>query len=1420
MLKVVDAQRSVGALSFVLLLLSLIALGEPPQPVFRTLTPEDGLSQSHVGVVVQDAFGYTWIGTADGLDRFDGHEIRSFRHSPSDPDSLSSNIIHDLHFDDAGGMWVGTENGLDHFDPRTEKFSHFIHDQADPGSIAAGAVVRIQSDSEGWLWAVSSQLNRIDPRTGRVEVVVVDPLLSHPGGHPSVLSFLNDSKGRFWVGTGIYPVDIQKLGVSPYGLFLWNSELKEFLRVPSESAESYSESLTSVIEGPDGNLWIGTWGRGLRRLETATGRLMDPIQGAPDFIKCMVFDREGALWLIGRDELGRPFEPTGLYRMNPLSGDPEDDSEGVFQTYALGSPLPTSLYCDRWNVLWVGTSGNGLFYGDLSSDSFGLISSRAEGGLLGSPFVRSVVLDQSGILWVGTTAGLDLIDRETGEVRSLPDFPQRPLALKEFEIRSLAVDPSGAIWVGTAGSGLHQWLPESKTWRSFQHDPDDPATVSSNWIETIYVDRQSRVWLGTSGQGLDLLEEQAQTFQHFRRREDDSSGLPNDRVTTIYQTSDARIWVGTEDGLALLNGDLQGFQIFEYREDGTGLPSNRIRTLCEDPVDPRLLWIGTADRGLARMDRLSGTFTHFSRESGDLPNNSIYGILPEEGGGLWISSNRGLIHYISGSGSFKQYGPERRLQGLEFNSGAYHRGWNGELFFGGVRGLNHFFPGQFRENPHAPLVLINQLRISSRSGEHSDLKVYDQNALSRIGLAPILLSYDQRDLVIAFAGLQYADPQGIRYQYRLDPFDADWRQGESTRSAVYTNLDPGEYMFQVTAKASNGREAETPSVIQFRIQPPFWATVPFYLLVGLAIVALVYGVARLRTRNLRQQRKLLEEEVGQRTAELQEALDQLETQTELLQKLDSAKSELYSNLSHEFRTPLTLMLSPLQDLSQDLQGKIPENALERIRVAQNAAEGLLKLTNELLDLAQVEGSKLRLEIAEQDLVALLKRLSASFHPLAERRRLKFRTIFPSSAIPVFCDRARLLGVFSNLLSNAMKYTPEGGTVTLAVQNLKESGRARVEVEDTGLGIAEEELPNVFDRFFRGAKPPLHADASTGIGLALAKELIEMHGGEISVRSHAGSGSTFVVELKTGVEHLGGRGIEFVPSQETLQAETEAIDLFPVLGEAEPGATERIQDEELEGADSDATTVLIVEDNDEVRELVASYLTDDYRVIQAVNGVSGLELARTSVPDLIICDLMMSGMDGFELCRCVRNDPSLDFVPVVILTARAAEADRLKGLDGGADDYLTKPFSRAELQSRVRNLIELRHRLRNRLMGKTALSDLGFEKSPSAEADRSLVERIVSVIERNLSDEDFGVEELAGEVAMSRIHLYRRLRDLVGLSPGEMIIHVRMQHAAQLLLRGTGSVGEIAYGVGFKSVSHFTRRFRQRFGRTPSEYRGL
>ncbi len=1374
----------------------------------RPLGVEDGLSQNYALAIAQDRDGFLWFGTVSGLNRWDGSQFESFASVADGPSTLSAPVVLALHADTAGNLWVGTTEGIDRFDAGTNAFQRYGAALRTLNGGRPVPVEAIASDRAGRVWFASfggARIYRLDAPTGEVHAFAV------PGAAGLWVTALHvDSADRLWVATGPAS-DAAGSRDARYQLFLFDQSSDiagSSLPSPRMSVRLDHEDGKAgpIVEDRTHRVWVGRRG-GLLRYDPVTGTVVrtgggssDPQPLADQLVRSLALGPSGELWVLTHSQDPAPSdEPHSLFRMDPDTR----EAHRVTLRDRAGRPATDArlerVFVDRSGVLWLSSNAGGLRHADVSAGGFSLYRRQAgsEPGLSGS-FVRAVVKARDGAVWVGTQRGLTRVDRSSDRVDYSTPFATGRTALPDPSVQALLEDRNGNLWIGTP-RGLAVRESSSGAVRDYRHQEGNPRSLADDWVQVIHEDHEGRLWFGTLGRGLSVFDPVSRSFLNYGNDPRDSSGLPSGSVTALFSDSTSQLWVGTESGLARLSSSSEPTRRFVPVADGPGgLGGVVILSIAESAATPGILWVGTEQRGLGRLDVRDESVRFFTTRNSGLPDDTVYGILTDGHGRLWMSTNRGLVCHDPATNVFRSYEVERGLQSSEFNARAYFRAADGEMFFGGIAGLNAFYPDRVSDNPYAPSVLISGVRVLDRGAKSSATAA---TLIYRPGMPrqSVEIAHSRRDISVDYVALHFSDAARNRYLYKLDHYDADWRGPVAQRTAQYTNLDPGTYIFRVKALSSHGVPSDGEATFSFVILPPFYATAWFRALAGVAIVLALAGGFRLRVRALRRRQQVLERDVAQRTEELRHALETVEGQARQLKELDAAKSRFFANISHEFRTPLTLTLGPLRDVQAGMHGAIPESARAEIDLAIENARRQLELVDQLLELARLDAGQPDFRPREARLDECVRLAAAPFESLARRQHTRLDLDLPGDVVRGTLDEGKIERVIGNLLGNALKFTPSGGVVTMRLRTAAD-GWAAIEVEDSGPGIPAHDLPHVFERFYRGDQSLGHA-SGTGIGLALAREYVELHGGDIRAENRAGGGTRVIVRLP----------VSATPADAAVSPDTHEGEAQSVAGETPPIPADASR------PDVERPCILVVDDHADMRAYLRKHLAPHYEVLEAARGDEALALVGVEMPDVIVSDVMMPGLDGYALCRAVKASPDTDFIPVVLLTAKAGAGSRLDGLEGGADDYLTKPFEPAELLARIRNLLLARERLKTRFLPRAARPALQPTPLPVQSPDAALLERLQDVLDRESHEESFDVAALAAHLGMSRAQLHRRIKDVSASTPAEVIIQFRLERAALMLDQGAGNVGEVAYAVGFRNVSHFVKRFRERYGQTPAAY---
>ncbi len=1381
----------------------------------RPITVDDGLSQSHVTCILQDRQGFIWVGTAVGLNRFDGLQFETFTHREKDRASISGDAIFALHQDSAGRIWVATDHGLDLFEPSSNGFQRF-GDIISSDSRLRGRVRAIHSDTKGHLWLGlngpeprASYLLRFNPATRKVDRFTLP--WDIPGNLDSIraldegkiLLVARDATGQSYQNGFAVGVFEPATGKS----VRFNSPSRQ-----SQRLIAADERDISVAPGRGKVIWIGAPGAQVFRLDLAAGTLepciYDPaLKNLPpsDLVSKVFSGSDGNLIVV----------PTWR-KSTPRAGGSTIYTLGDQGELIRRSILHPRGFCDftrsfvisgtvdRTGVLWTGISGAGMCVADLESGMFSHLHESSPNIGLSNNFVRSVWKTPEGVLWVGTRSGVNRIDRRGLSSSVIRHDPGRSDSLSDDEVKAVLVDRTGALWVGTQNGGLNRSPDQGRSFERYKQGPPLSKSISSNNVNALLEDRAGVLWIATAGGGVARFHPANRSFTVFRHVPGDPASLGQDNVTSLHEDSWGRMWVGTEStGLFMFDRDSGKFSPVDL---GASDPLN-IVSVVEDPRVRGVVWAATLRHGLVRYQPDSGERRWFTTENSILPSSTVYSMLADASGSVWAGTNKGLVRIDSRDYSFRIFATDQGLQSMEFNTRACFRAADGELLFGGIGGLNTFHLADITQNSTQPAVVITQVRtLNPHRGSVEGMyrTVYRNDGLPASGNLPA----GSRELVFNYVALHYSDPARNRYSVKLEGYDRSWRDMGNLREATYTNLPPGQYRFLVSAVTSRGVWGQHQAAYSFTIARPVYLQPWFFALALAGTIGIALSAHRLRLRKLRVAKAVLEAQVDDRTRELSKALATIGEQADQLRDSDALKSRFITNISHDLRTPLTVTLGTLTDVRSGACGPVAPELAGQLDIVIRNEQRLLRLVNQMLAIARLDSGKLRIQAVECDLASLTREIIAIFRSAAVGKELSCE-LAAAGPVIVYCDPVWTGQAISNLISNAIKFSPHGGSIQVAAGVDPGDGKPFLSVHNNGPEISQDDLGRVFDRFFQSDAGAYGSSAGIGVGLSLAKEIVELHHGEISVSSEPGAGATFRISFLPGRDHFDSSQLASGSGSAPASGLSPAPDEFTWVETEPPG--------EADG-DPDKPLLVIAEDDRDLREYIRGQFVDKYRVMTADSGGDAWSLIRSEVPDIVISDIMMPGMDGYQLCREMRNCPETDFIAIVLLTAKAEAKEKIEGLDCGADDYIVKPFDSAELQARVRNLLSGRQRLRTRITAELALDEAASQDGVPDSADAAFLRRVYETVRQHAHEQDFSVERMARLLTMSRMHLYRRLSAIAGKSPADLLMEYRLERAATLLGAQSGTVSEVAYGLGFKSVSHFTRRFREKFGHTPSDHR--
>lgn len=1344
------------------------------QLYFRHLTIDDGLSQNAVYSILQDRRGFMWFGTKDGLNRYDGRNFVVYQHNPFDSTSISDAFVMKLYEDNRGRIWTGSISGeINIFHRETDVFQRISLMSNTGEKINSNEITGITEGPDGsiWIGTMGDGLLNIVADENNQDSYTFKQYLNDANNARSLSSnvvsnLLIDENGTLWVGT-------------EYGLNQFHSASEYFTRIifetkhPDAPTTSGDFKISSMhLSREENDFWIGTQS-GMLKFDRKSGHY----EFYPHQYEVHRYGW-GSVNRIAQDSFGQFWlgTATGLMRFDPSNKSYTYYRHEPLNPQSLSHNLISSLLIDKTGILWAGTSGLGLNILDFKANRFPALFRTPDSSSRITGFsVRSILEDNSGDIWISADV-LYQWNRNTGELISFETSSDSPDDFGNTDTYSMIHASDGYLWAATA-RGLYRYDPVSKEIRHYKNTLENINGQRYPDANAVFEDRDNTIWIATRNYLSKMLDEETGTFKHYRYNSSKSSNDTSRPV--IFQDVDGMFWIGSADGLVRFDPTHETFSIFQnYPDQPNSLSNNLIKSILADPVQPeKYLWVGTSG-GLNKFDYRAGTFEHFSVQDG-LPNDVVYGILPDDDGILWLSTNKGLSRFNPQTKTFRNYDVWDGLQSNEFNTGAYYKSKSGELFFGGIRGLNYFYPDRIEDNPHIPPVVLTGLRLGNRQVTNKSDPGLLNTSLSEV--QELTFSYKDDVITFEFAALDYSAPEKNRYSYMLQGFNDSWIEAGNLGTATYTNLPHGKYTFRVKGSNNDGVWNEEGFSLAVIVTPPWWHTWWAYFMYVVLFLNGLYFLRRYELNRFNLKNDLKLERV----------------ETESLRKLNQLKSHFFANISHEFRTPLTLIIGQIETL---LVSEEDRNRKKKLISVNKHAEQLLSLINQLLDLSKLEAGKMEFTPDRQNIVTFLKNHFFSFESLAETKNISLNFTSACATITVSFEADKMEKVFFNLFMNAFNFTEPGGRIDVTVETPKPD-IVEIRVKDSGTGISKDRLPYIFDRFYQADPFNTRKYEGTGIGLALAHELITLHSGTIQVNSEEGAGTEFIIRLP----YEEGIVSDFQDTFLNEQVHGETVSSASALPDFE---TLFSSHEEL---------ILIVEDNEDVRSFIREQLENEYKILEAVNGREGINVSQGVIPDLIITDLMMPEMDGYAFTEKIRNDEKTSHIPIIMLTAKAGQDPKIEGLEAGIDAWLTKPFHVRELKTRVKILIQQRKNLKKQFSSATYFTPSAITKSP---VDQTFLKKAIDVIDARITDEQLNVDSLASSLNMSNSQLNRKLNALVDQPAGTFIRSIRLQRSVELLNQTDKTIAEICYEVGFNDHAYFSRAFKKQFGKSPTAFRKL
>ncbi|KGE13220.1 hybrid sensor histidine kinase/response regulator transcription factor [Sphingobacterium deserti] len=1300
----------------------------------------------------------------------------------STEDGLSHSTVYDIAQDRIGNMWFATADGLNKYDGY--RLTVYRHNERDSNSLSSDYIRAVQyMQHDHLLIAGKRGITLFDIRKNKFRHWLMDEEIEHIEQVGDNVFYLNSSHTIYQFNPHTYSVTKICQAHSGHtfsfvkkyqGVLLVGASDGLYTLEGKQLRASFVPIRSNVqdIAATDSGLWIATEGNGLYWFaKDGSSKHYLPASGKNHLISAYIrrlqWDEDGHLW---------------IGTLNGLSiYNPQHDQFTSYDAEPHGRPQLSHnsircIFLDKQKGLWLGTYFGGVNYVHAKQQQFGLFQKTVQRNSLNDNIIGAMAEGEGQDLWIGTNdGGVNRLDRRTGEFTY---FSKRN-GLRSNMVKALYVD-GPKVYIGTHAGGLAKL--DVPTQRITNYS-SGTISESDDHVYGIVDAGGAKLWIGTLA-GLRLFDKASEQYVPIPKPLNASSELSrnwNDMLSgavyALYKDSRNRLWIGTDRRVYrfdLSRNELKSFNLADNKR------YDRINCFLEDHA--KQLWVGM-HRGLGRIDQKMFSITIFDTENG-LPNNNVYSILQDKDNQLWISTNKGIASLTTEPKILRRYTYRDGLQGDQFNYYAALLTHDYEIYMGGINGVSHFYPDRLLVNPFAPAPFISEFRLFGeviKAGDRSKILADDISYSKEITLAP-----DQQSFTLSLAVSNFLSRQNNKFSYKLLGQDDEWVNADYPYPIAYANLPAGSYTFVARAANSDGKWSEEVSLLNIRVLPYWWDTWTFK--VALMLVVLATGFYWFKSWKNKQKLKneLLLEKIQQEKSE----------------ELNQAKFRFFTNISHEFRTPLTLIKSPLDELQKISTDK---RTLKQLDLVVRNANKLTHLVDQLMDYRRADLGVFALKVVKGNPIPQLQQLTDMFGRVAQQKGISLLFDVKAAVGEVWYDPLYFDLIFSNLLSNAFKFTTEG-SVMLQVERHGEE--LVIKVLDTGIGMKQDSIDRVFDEFFQEN----HDARGTGVGLALVKRLMEMHHATIAVESTFGKGTTFTLRFSMNEDiYLDSeKGTqELNPSNRIL---TEELTPYTPLDEWAIDGVEMVNFDAVEGVER--PRILIVDDNDDVLELLIDHFQQFANVSSAPNGEEALALIDQTEVDLIITDVMMPLLDGLSFCKHIKQHVSTSHIPVVMLTARAYDMDEIGGLTAGADVYVKKPFDLRKLSLQVRNLLQVRYRIKQ-FYSKSLLIEP--QKLVFNELDRSFLEKAKKIVESNLDNISFSVDDFADAMAMSRSTLHLKMKAITGESTVDFIRKVRFSEASNLLVEGNHSVTQISTMVGFNTVSYFATSFKNYFGVSPSEY---
>jgi len=1324
--------------------------------IFNNLNIQDGLSHTSVLCMAQDQQGFIWMGSGSGLNRYDSKTFRVYKKEQDKSAGISGNFISCMLNDSKNNLWVGTLTGLNKYNSEKDNFTNYLHDDRTE-SISSNFIKCIYEDKKGKIWVGTKKgLNIIEnaQKTTFTKLYLKNQELDLLAEEINAIK--QDYKGNMWVSSNDH---LTRISLN------FGKIISKTFKIPNKKGEPGNYcTITAIEEDENRQLWLGTKESGLFKFEESNETFLSIASTLHpknvlihDYIRKILADKNGKLW-IGTQE-GLVSMDLKTLELKKFQNDPENKK-------SISQNSIYELFFDKDRNLWIGTYFGGVNIIYSRNTPFNLIQSKGEKkNVVNNNVISSIIEFKKDNLVIGTEGGgLNFIDRVKGKIEYLKVSYLNKNSIKSNLIKKIYRDKEGFIWVGTHDGGLSMFDKDMRLIKQFENIQNSKNTICSNNVIEVFEDNMGKIWIGTEGNGLNSFDKKKNIFTHFHPDSIGNKKLNALYIRSIIQDEIQTLWLGTDKGLFIKPQDEPGFKKYDHIFNGNMRIADSVDISCIYRDSKNQIWLGTLADGIYLIKPKDDQLINYRTKNG-IPSNQIKRLIEDKEGNIWISTDNGLSKFDEIKKTFSNYTISDGLPGNEFNFNSAFINSNGELFIGGLEGLVYFTPTAIEKNSFKNNIVFTSLKIGNKVIEPYD----EQNVLTQSiwQTKKITLQYSQNELSIEFRLLNYIKPDKNIYTYYLEGFEKDWNT-TSLGIATYTNLPSGNYRLVVKAANNDGNWDNKEAVLLIKVLPPIWATWWAYIIYIISIIAIVIIIFRFFW---------------------------MRTHLKHEKELQQYKFDFFTNVSHEIKTHLTLIVGPLDSLEDESRSR--EFINKQLHQIKKHTKKLSTLVSELLDFRKAETGNLKLNYTKENLVEFIEEINLNFQEHAYDKHIKLSFNYSTDQIFVYIDKLQFEKVITNLILNSLKFTTIGGYIKITVE--KKNNSAYIKIQDNGIGISPKYFKKLFSNYFQ-INNYKQENTGYGIGLALSKSIIELHNGTIEVESipqkENQSGQTiFTLKLP-----LYNNGQEAKISQSKNE----------ILG------FENLVENESEnyGIKDGFPTLLIVEDNDELREFLKDALSIHYSIYEANNGSTGLTTAENVIPDIIISDIMMPGIDGIELCKKIKANHKTNHIPIIILTAKATINDQILGLETHADAYIAKPFNLKLLETQISNLIENRKALQEKFKAQYFHNKTSIETEP---IEDTFMLSIIEIIETNLDNADFKVAAMAREMAMSQSVLYKKLKAISGMSVNEFVKSVRLKRAAELLKNKKYTIYEVAYMVGFTDRKYFSKEFKKIYGKNPTEF---